>query len=180
MNSDRSGSRPTDAGDGVRPWPGWLRVVLLSVLVLWVGVGLVVLLYSKGILPIAGPFVALLAGPLIAVLGLRWRARRAVTALDGSLHRAAEEIDEQRAEVATRRSSGLSDASLALLGTRVAEARTALEAGDLGRGVSHVDALVPQLRAEVGTGSPLASAVDEIESARSRLGKVAGQARARS
>ncbi len=46
--------------------------------VTFIGVGLVILLYSRGVLPIAGPFVAMILGPGCVFLGLLWRRRRPI------------------------------------------------------------------------------------------------------
>ncbi|MQA77676.1 MAG: hypothetical protein GEV10_04210 [Streptosporangiales bacterium] len=67
------GSRPESE---VRPWPKPVRYVLLLGLVALVGVGLVILLYSAGVVPIVGPFVAMIVGPLLVLLGRLWQGRR--------------------------------------------------------------------------------------------------------
>ena len=77
--ADRRGGPSLDDEPAAQPWPGWIRYTLLAGLFAVVGIGLVVALYDKGFLPIAGPFVVLLLTPLLIPLrrrGLRNRARR--------------------------------------------------------------------------------------------------------
>ncbi len=62
--------------DGPKPWPRGVRYVVVSILVVVAGVGLVTFLYSKGIIPLAGPFVAMIVGPVIVTLAAWWRSRR--------------------------------------------------------------------------------------------------------
>ena len=61
---------PTTEPQGARSW-------LLAVLVAVVGTVVVVVLYDRGVLPIAGPFVLLALLPLLLPLQRRGRRRRA-------------------------------------------------------------------------------------------------------
>lgn len=112
--SDRGGAGPTDQPE-TKPWPKPVRYTLLILLISLVGVGAVYLLYSRGILPIAGPFVAMFLGPLFVWLGLLWRRRRLVRRsrdLVPDLQRFEAQLDRERQLPATARSSAASDVAL--------------------------------------------------------------------
>jgi hypothetical protein len=65
-----------------QPWAKPVRILVLSTLVVAIGVGLVVALYDRGFLPIAGPFVAMLLAPLILLFRSWWLQRREAGAVD--------------------------------------------------------------------------------------------------
>lgn len=99
----------------VRQWPPPVRTVMLLALIALAGVGLVTLLYSQGIVAIAGPFVAAAVGPVLVLVGLLWRDRRVTRreqALVDSLRRWHLELERERVLAPAARSTSASDQSL--------------------------------------------------------------------
>lgn len=113
--SDAEGPRSKDDGPEAKPWPKPVRYTLLILLGAVVGVGVVTMLYSRGILPIAGPFVAMFLGPVFVWFGLLWRRRR-ITRLSrelaAELERLQTQIESERRQAAVVRTTGASDESL--------------------------------------------------------------------
>lgn len=99
----------------VRPWPWPVRSVLLLALLALTGVGLVTLLYSQGIVALAGPFAAAVVGPVLVLVGLLWRGRR-ITRREqppvDSLRRWHLELERERVLAPAARSTSASDQSL--------------------------------------------------------------------
>lgn len=58
------------------PLPRWIRYTILAVAVPILGVGLVLALYSRGWLPIAGPFVVMALVPALLLGRALWWRRR--------------------------------------------------------------------------------------------------------
>lgn len=73
----RTGPDRPDGSTDVQPWPAWIRYSVLLVALAVGGIAVIVALYDRGILPIAGPFVAMLVVPLIVFFRRLWLARRA-------------------------------------------------------------------------------------------------------
>ena len=140
------------------PWPGWIRYTLLAVLFAVVGIGLVVALYDKGILPIAGPFVLLFLLPLLIPLrnrGLRNRSRRLAGRVEEELGGLVPEIDRERSLAPHERASGATDESLASAATRVAAARQQLAAGQAPAAVRTLEELERAATASWEPSAPL-------------------------
>lgn len=131
-------------GAEVKPWPGWIRYTVLAVLFAVVGIGLVTVLYDKGFLPIAGPFVVLFLLPLLLPLrrrGLRSRVRRLGRSLDERLASLEPALEQERALAPHERPTGADDANLAAASSQVATARRQLAAGQEPLAAETVDGL---------------------------------------
>lgn len=99
----------------VKPFPKPVRYTLLILLGAFIGVGLVTLLYSRGVLPIAGPFVAMILGPVCVFLGLLWRRRRLIRrsrAVAGDVDRLRSQLEAERRQPAAVRPTAATDESL--------------------------------------------------------------------
>jgi hypothetical protein len=121
-----------DAADAVTPWPGWIRYTVLAVLFAVVGIGLVTVLYDKGFLPIAGPFVLIFLLPLLLPLrrrGLRGRVGRLGRRLGEQLAVLEPALEKERALAPHERPTGADDEVLAEAASQVAAARRQLASG---------------------------------------------------
>ncbi len=163
------------AGPESTAWPKPVRYTLLILLGAVVGVGLVLLLYTKGFLPVAGPFLALFVAPVFVWLGVLWRRSRIThrsRQLAAALERLQARVEGERSLIAADRSTGASDASVdqAADAVRIAGQRLAwgqeLEATQLldqvaeraGRDWSPDAALTRELRRVAEQARPLAKA----------------------
>lgn len=144
----------------VRPWPKPVRYVLGLGLVALAGVGVVTLLYSQGILAIAGPFVAAVVGPVVVLVGLLWRHRRTMRRERGlveSLRGWLLELERERVLAPAARSTSASDRSLDTAVHTVTTALQQFERGHTSTGAATVEALAGQFgdwsrRAEITRG----------------------------
>jgi hypothetical protein len=85
-----SGRIAPGRGAGPAPWPRPVRYTLLALLFAVIGIGLVTVLYDKGILPIAGPFALIFLLPVLLPLqrrGIRKRRERLADRLHDEGHR---------------------------------------------------------------------------------------------
>ena len=167
-------SSPRESTD-VTPWPGWLRYTLSAGLFAVVGIGLVVALYDKGLLPIAGPFVVLFLLPILVPLrnrGLRNRTRRLGDRLDERLAAIGPALDRERSLAPHERASRASDEALASAATRVDAARQELAAGQEPSAVRTLDELTRTVTAGWHRGAPVTRDVAEAASSARRLQRV--------
>lgn len=111
--------RGRDDGDraveDVAPWPASARYGLGAVLLAFCGTGAVFILFEGGVLPIAGPFVAMAVAPLLVLVGTWWavgRSRRLRSQLVDELAELVEAVERERALSAAQRSSGATDETL--------------------------------------------------------------------
>ena len=105
----------------VQPWPGWIRYTLLAVSSLSWASALVVALYDKGLLPIAGPFVVLFLLPLLVPLrnrGLR-TGRAGSPPVDERLAALSPALERERS-LAAHGQSRASEESLAAAAAQIA------------------------------------------------------------
>jgi len=147
------------------------RVLLVAAVLAVVGVAAVVVLYDRGWLPIAGPFVALAVAPLLAWAGVAWMARRH----DGLARRTGEalsgllpELERERALGRDDRSSGATDETLDAAIRRARTALSQLSFGDDVSGAREVDALSAVARSWAG-GSAAAEGVRRAADLTERL-----------
>lgn len=115
---DSSGPRNVD----VAPWPRWVRYAILAIVVPAFGIGLIVYFYDRGILPIAGPFVAVLLVPMIFLVRATWlrsRVTRLSRAAVAQLQTVSAMITAERSAPPQRRATGGSDDVLAAASERV-------------------------------------------------------------
>lgn len=162
----------------VTPWPGWIRYTLLAGLFAVIGIGLVVALYDKGVLPIAGPFVVLFLLPILVPLrnrGLRNRTRRLGSRLDERLAALGPALDRERSLAPHDRASGASDSALAAAATRVDAARHALAAGQEPSAVGTVDELARTVTAGWHRDAPVTRDVAEAAAGAHQLERVLRQ-----
>jgi hypothetical protein len=148
----------TDDGPDAQPRPGWIRYSLLTVFFAVVGIGLVVALYDKGLLPIAGPFVVIFLLPLLVPLrrrGLRYRSHLLATRLDEQLATLALAIGQERSTPAGRRDSGAGDGSLASASASVDSARRQVAHGQQSAAAGAVDELSRMASASWRSGASL-------------------------
>jgi hypothetical protein len=162
----------------VTPWPGWIRYTLLAVLFAVIGIGVVVALYDKGFLPIAGPFVVLFLLPILIPLrrrGLRNRTHRLGSRLDERLAALGPALERERSLASQDRASGASDSALAAAATRVDAARQALAAGQEPSAVATVDELARTVTAGWHRDAPVTRDVAEAASRAHQLERVLRQ-----
>jgi hypothetical protein len=133
-------STPRD--DGL--WPIWVRHLVLGGLVAIIGTGLVVVVYERGLLPIAGPFVALFVAPFIVGLGLRFYVRRSERAAAAALTALADLIpvlEQDRQLPRGSRATGAADDALDAALTRARTSMSQLSLGDRATAARTLDAL---------------------------------------
>jgi hypothetical protein len=138
-----SGRSPQEDTD-VAVWSAPVRVLLLSLLFGFVGVGVVVALYDRGFLPIAGPFVALAVAPFLGFLGVLWVSRRHRALSRQVTHELGEllpALEEERRLPREQRPSGATDETLDAALGRARSALSQLSWGHDEAGISEVDAL---------------------------------------
>lgn len=171
-------SESSGSSGGVKPWPGWVRYTLLAVLFGVVGIGLVVALYDKGILPIAGPFVVLFLLPVLLPLrrrGLRNRCRRLATRLDERLAGLAVDLGQERSLTPDRRDSAAGDDALASAAARVEAARQQLATGQDAAAVGALAELSRMVSTSWRRGAPLTRDVAAAAGVARRLERVRQQ-----
>lgn len=165
--------RPTGPGGG---FP--LRTLLLATLGVAVFAAVVVLLYDRGLLPIAGVFLAMAVGPLIVLwrrAGLaRRRARLSQDVLD-RLARILGLVDAERRTPETGRASGATTSSLldADEATRAAVQRFAW--GDEAGAAASAAAVVSLARTHAWRDGPLTRAVGDLDRVLADLDVVLGK-----
>lgn len=174
-------AKPSRGSDGTAadpaPWPAWVRYLLLSLLFAVIGIGLVVALYDRGVLPIAGPFVVLALAPLLLPLrrrGQRARARRLASRLDEQLGDLARALGEERALEASQRRSGASDEVLSETLARVAHAGGLLRSDrwlDASRSVEDLAPGDGRLLADAPRAAALAAKVSDVVRTGRELGR---------
>ena len=113
MSEERDDLR-TDGRPG-EVWPAYVRYPLVVVLAGVGLIGVITVVYDAGWLPLAGPFVAVVAASVIVFVVMWWRSRRlrrlAVTAAE-QLRELGPAIAEERLLAAAARPTGASDQSL--------------------------------------------------------------------
>ena len=161
------------------PWPAWVRYTLLTVLFAVVGVGLVVALYSRGLLPIAGPFAVIFLVPLLLALrrfGLRGRLRRLSRRTSEQLAALAPAIEQERRLAPQSRASRADDQSLDEAATHVESAIQRLAWGRESAATACVDALARTARDAWSPEAPLSRDVGRVTATAQELQKVLRQA----
>lgn len=168
----------TETGHDVAPWPAWVRYTLLALLFAVVGTGLVVALYSRGVLPIAGPFVVIFLLPLLLLLrnrGLRSRSRRLSVRTVEQLRRVGADIEREQSLGADQRSTGATDQALAVAAGQVDAALRAFDAGHASAGARNVSQLVQQTRTW-SAQSPLSRDLAKTSATAERLTRTLAEA----
>lgn len=159
----------TSGGNGL--WPIWVRYLVLGGLVAIIGTGLVVLVYERGLLPIAGPFVALFVTPFIVGLGL-WlyarRSERAGAAIVGALGDLIPALERERELSRTSRPTGAADDALDAALTRARTAMSQLSLGDRASAVRTLDKL-RAVSAPWGHTDPVAGPLTRVERSRGAI-----------
>ena len=166
MARDRSAE-----GTEVAVWPAWVRYLVLAAVVAVAGTGLVTLLYDRQLLPLAGPFAALLVAPLVVGVALWWWSRRlgrSEARLRDGLSGLIEELDRERARPGGQRASGAPDDALDSAAGRARKALSQLSFGHQPQALQELDRMqrttVPWRRQ-----GPLADRLRDVERARSAM-----------
>jgi hypothetical protein len=169
---------PGETERDVAPWPAWVRYTLLALLFAIVGTGLVVALYSRGALPIAGPFVVIFLLPLLLLLrarGLRSRTRRLSTRTAGQLRQVGAGIEREQSLGPDQRSTGATDQALAVAAGQVDTALRAFDEGRASAGTRAVGQLVQSTRSW-SSQSPLSRDLARTSATAERLTRTLAQA----
>ena len=143
-----------------------VQQLLLALVIVFFGVSLVYVLYDRGVLPVAGPFVALLVVPLILFLRAYWwqgKVTRLARQAAGHLTTLSALVDEERARPQSARSSGADESSLAVAAEQVRAALQRLAWGQEGAGAGHVHDLMATARAAWTPGTPLYVAAEQAD-----------------
>lgn len=145
-----------------------------------IAIGVIIALYDRGILPLAGPFVAALVVPLI----LRFRRRRLAQQRQRLAHAAADELrdllvalEQERSQPPPTRASGASDLSLSLATTHIHSVLAQLAAGHVSSAADQIDQLSGHTAQGWTPGTPLSVQVDRVLETGRQLAKVTGQLR---
>lgn len=162
-----------------QPLPKPVRYTLLILLGAVVGTGLVLLLYSRGILPFVGPFVAMFLGPLFVWLGLLWRRHRITRlsrAVAEELERIAGKITDELRRPPSARSIKVPDRELDQVAGTVRRSASRLAYGQEIEAVADLEslsgrtagwpgdaALTVELRRVIEKARPLAKQVRRAE-----------------
>lgn len=119
--------------DEPRVLPASVRYPIIVVLLAVGAIGLVVAVYDKGWLPLAGPFVAVVVAGAIVFVVMWWRSRRlrrlSATAAD-QLRALGPAIVEERGRAYAERPTGASDTDLEQADERAGAALQRLAWGD--------------------------------------------------
>ncbi len=173
MRSRREGRGPEAAGAEV--WPAYVRYPAL-VLLAGIGlVGLIVVVYDAGWLPLAGPFVAMVVAAVIVYVVLWWRARQ-LRRLGATAARQLEDlapaIAHERGLPSPDRATGASDRSLDQAAQQAAEALKQLAWGHEQGAVPLMAGLADQARGSWHADAPLTQRVEELAGTAAELDRV--------
>jgi hypothetical protein len=171
-SSGRTHGHRDDGPAGGDVWPAWLRYPVIVVLCAVGLIGVIVVLFDRGWLPLAGPFAATVVASTLVVLVMSWRNRRVRRLSEDAvrqLQHLAGAIARERAHAPDARPTQASDQSLTHAAEQVELALQRFAWGQEAGARPFVEALAATARDSWLPSAPLSHSVDRLARTSTRL-----------